>query len=73
VPYAYLHVFVELVGDVLSWGPAAEVLVLHLLDPLNCVFGDCVEGTHHAAVCEDVSLRILSDTCASDHLVVNSL
>ena len=37
---SYLDVFVELVCDVLSWDPAAEVLVLHLLDPLNGVFGD---------------------------------
>jgi hypothetical protein len=40
VAHSYLDVFVELVCDVLSWGPAAEVLVLHLLDPLNGVFGD---------------------------------
>jgi hypothetical protein len=37
---SYLDVFVKLVCDVLSWGPAAEVLVLHLFDPLNGVFGD---------------------------------
>jgi hypothetical protein len=59
---SYLDVFVELVGDVLSWSPAAEVLVLHLFNPLNGVFGDCVEWAHNAAVCEDVSLRIPLDT-----------
>jgi len=55
-PNAYLNVFVELVGDVLSWDPAAEVLVLHLLDPLDGVFGNCVERAHYAAVWDSVSL-----------------
>jgi hypothetical protein len=40
VSRSYLNVFVEIVCDVLSRGPAAEVLVLHLLNPLDGVFGD---------------------------------
>ena len=48
----YLDVLVELVGYDLAWTPAAEVLVLHLFDPLDCVFGDGVERAHYAAVCE---------------------
>jgi hypothetical protein len=46
----YLNVFIELVCDVLPWNPAAQVFVLHFLDPLDGVFGDCVQWTHHAAV-----------------------
>ena len=56
---SYLDVFVELVCDVLSWGPAAEVLVLHLLDPLDGIFGNCVQWTHDTAVCKSVSLGLL--------------
>jgi hypothetical protein len=56
----YLDVFVELVCDVLSWDPAAQVFVLHFLDPLDGVFGDCVEGAHYAAVWEGVSLYSIS-------------
>ena len=48
----YLDVLVELVGYDLAWTPAAEVLVLHLFDPLDCVFGDGVQGAHYAAVWE---------------------
>ena len=48
----FLDVLVELVGDVLARAPAAQVLVLHLFDPLDCVFGDGVQGAHYAAVWE---------------------
>lgn len=58
--HVYLDVFVELVCDVLPWDPTAEVFVLHLLDPLDGVLGDCVEWAHHATIWEDVSLRLVS-------------
>jgi hypothetical protein len=55
----YLDVLIELVCDVLSWNPAAKVFVLHFLDPLDGIFGDCVQWTHDAAVWEGVSLLIM--------------
>lgn len=50
----FLDVLVELVGDVLAGAPAAEVFVLHFFDPLDCVFGDGVQGAHYASVWERV-------------------
>lgn len=64
---------VELIRDILSRGPAAEVLILHLLDPLDGVIGDCVEGTHDAAICECVSLRVPFDIQTVTSVVANSL
>jgi hypothetical protein len=37
--FAYLDVFVKLVGPVLTGNPTAEIFVLHFLNPLDCVFG----------------------------------
>lgn len=36
-----------------------EILVLHLLDPLDGIFGNCVQWTHDTAVCKSVSLGLL--------------
>jgi hypothetical protein len=71
-------VFVELVCDVLSWDPTAQVFVLHFLDPLDGIFGDCVQRAHDAAVWEGVSLlSILKDvapkTCGIDSLSTGQL
>lgn len=48
--FYFLHVLVELVCDVLSGHPAADILVLHLLDDLQSVFRDGVQGAHDAAI-----------------------
>ena len=45
-----LHMIVEFVGDILLWGPASDIFVLHLFDDLDRVVGDCVEWAHHASV-----------------------
>lgn len=55
---SYLDVLVELICNVLPWSPAAEVLVLHLLDPLNGIFGNCVQRTHDTAICKSVSFGL---------------
>ena len=45
-----LHMGVEVIRNVLSRGPRFDVLVLHLFDDLNGVFGDGVEWSHHASI-----------------------